>query len=75
MAAYNLALYHEMQDEVPAALEWIMHALEGAKQGTAEYNDAQLYLAQLQERAKALAKLNAQMQRFDENKSSDDKNN
>jgi hypothetical protein len=64
MAAFNLALYHEMRDEIPAAQEWIGRALQGAKEGSAEQQQAVLYQLQLAHRAKEIGKLNAQMERF-----------
>jgi hypothetical protein len=66
LAAFNMALYHEMRDEIPAAMQWMDRALDGAKEGTPERQQAEEYRIQLTERAQELGKLNAQMQRFDE---------
>jgi hypothetical protein len=65
LAAYNLALYHEMQDELSEALTWIDRALEGAKEGSEERTQAEAYRQRLQERNHELGKLRAQMQRFE----------
>ncbi len=66
LAAFNLALYHEMQDELPEALTWIERAADGVKAGTDEARQVDIYRLNLQERAKELGKLTVQMQRFDE---------
>jgi TPR repeat protein len=66
LAAFNLALYHEMQDELPEALTWIERAADGVKPGADEARQVDIYRLNLQERAKELGKLTVQMQRFDE---------
>lgn len=66
LAAFNLALYHEMKDELPQAQEWIARALTDAKSNTIECQQAEHYQMLLAERAKNLGKLNAQMERFGE---------
>lgn len=78
-AAYNLALGYEMQDDIATACEWAQKAQEAAcivdgidpNQPTRvnaldvpNYVMTTLYLNELREREEGRARLNAQMQRF-----------
>lgn len=65
-AAYNLALGHEMQDDIATACQWIQTAAEKAAQ-TDYAQLAQHYLQILQERRDYVTALNAQLRRFKEN--------
>jgi hypothetical protein len=66
LAAYNLALYYEMQDEASRALKYIDEVVAATKPGSEERLQAEAYKEQLTHRAKEIGKLGAQMQRFDE---------
>ena len=81
-AAYNLALGHEMHDDLNTAYDWIIKAQEEAaridkvdeagKDGTLDLNTlphcliTSLYMSELEERKAAMGRLHSQMQRFNE---------
>lgn len=81
-AAFNVALGYEMQDSIEAATEWVLKAqtiarqidkvdeLQAANGVTAEsipnFYLTTLYMNELQERKEGMARLNVQMNRFDE---------
>lgn len=78
-AAYNIALYYEMQDNVPEAKEWLQKAMKIAEKKvkknekgevtdtTEDYALIFLYLTELDSRLGDMPKLNIQMQRFNGN--------
>lgn len=80
-AAYNIAFGYEMQDSIETAVDWALKAQTVArevdkidqKQGTGittenvpNYFFTSLYLGELQERKEGLARLNMQMNRFND---------
>ena len=65
-AAYNLALYHEMQSEFDLAKEYLEAASGLAMDGSEEKSFIQFYLYQLEERMKENQRLQIQMKRFEE---------
>ena len=74
-AACNIALGYEMQDSIAAAAHWAEKAVEISRQRaekTKSENDLSYYMfaysywQELQERLQGLSRLNAQMQRFEE---------
>lgn len=66
-AAFNIALYHEMKDEVEQAVEWLGKAREGVKPGSKEEQLMDFYASELEKRRSNLPKLRIQMKRFDDN--------
>lgn len=66
-AAFNVALYHEMKDDMKKAIEWAEKAQELAKPGSREALQANIYIAALMERENKLPRLNVQMNRFNDN--------
>lgn len=64
-AAYNLALYHEMQDDFEKALEYLEEALLLAKDESAEKRLMEVYQLQLKAQSEKSRKLKMQMSRFD----------
>lgn len=66
-AAYNLALYHEMQDDFDQAAKYLNEAISGTKEGSAEKNMMEVYQIQLNDLAQKNGKLQMQMRRFDNN--------
>ena len=80
-AAHNLAVYYEMQDDIEHAEKWALKARECAHKvenvgqisknrdwinRAPNYVMVSLYLQELQERKNGLAKLNMQMNRFND---------
>ncbi len=65
-AAFNIALYHEMGDDIAQAREWLDKARQLAKPASEDEALMALYAAQLSDRAEKLARLRIQMKRFDE---------
>lgn len=81
-AAYNAALGYEMQDSIDTALEWALKAQtiarERSKAGSEETGDARssesvsqylfisMYVNELEKRKEGMARLNMQMNRFDD---------
>lgn len=66
-AAFNIALYYEMKDDMESAKEWIEKARKLAKPGSTDEYRINLYSAALTERAVSLPKLKIQMNRFEDN--------
>ncbi len=65
-AAYNMALYHEMHDDVKLAREWLEKARLLAKPASEDEAMIALYATLLAEREEKLVRLRIQMKRFDE---------
>ena len=80
-AAYNAALGYEMQDSIDTALEWALKAQTLAReksktvpQNTSEIHDGaisyyifiSMYVDELKNRKEGMARLNMQMNRFDD---------
>lgn len=72
-AAFNMALYYEIHDDLDHAQEWVRRAMEfipeGQKRLDYEYGDYALmeyYLAELEERKEEMQRLNLQMNRFED---------
>lgn len=63
-AAYNLAVYYEMQDDFERAKEYLDTAASLAKEGSWEAQLIQFYQFQLGEQSKQSQRLKLQMQRF-----------
>lgn len=66
-AAFNLALYHEVKDDMKKAIEWAEKAKQLAKPGSREELQADIYIVALTERENRLTRLKMQMNRFDDN--------
>lgn len=66
-AAFNIALYHEMKDDVAQAEEWLGKAKALAKAGSADEQLMTFYSLELEERGQKLSKLRIQMKRFEDN--------
>ena len=64
-AAYNLALYHEMQDDFVQAEEYLKVAESLSEVGSWEAQLIQLYRSQLEEQELKYQKLKIQMKRFE----------
>ena len=64
-AAYNLALYYEMQDELEKAREYLDVALSLAKEESWEKQMIVFYQVQLEEEAQKNRHLKIQMKRFE----------
>lgn len=64
-AAYNLALYHELQDDFNKALEYLDTASSLASKGSWEEQLIVLYQLKLQELSKDNHRLKVQMKRFE----------
>ncbi len=65
-AAFNIALYHEIRDEVGQAREWLEKARQLVSPASEEEALMIIYAAQLEEREEKLTHLRIQMRRFDE---------
>ena len=80
-AAHNIAVYHEMKDDIPEAEKWSLKAqelarkvekIDGEKKGKQDlsripnYVLISLYLVDLQKRMNGLSTLNMQMSRFND---------
>ena len=69
-AAYNTALGYEMQDSIDTALEWALKAQTLAREihdGTISYYIfISMYVDELEKRKEGMARLNMQMNRFDD---------
>ncbi|WP_455671911.1 DUF6340 family protein [Phocaeicola sp.] len=66
-AALNIALYHEMKDDITKAREWAEKAQQLAKPGSVDEYQINFYVVALMEREGKLSRLNVQMNRFDDN--------
>ena len=66
-AAFNLALYYEMKDDVAQAKEWLQKAEELAKPNTFNRQLINLCRLRLDERESKLLRLRIQMKRFEDN--------
>lgn len=66
-AAFNIALYHEIKDEVEQAKEWLGKAKELVKSGSSDEQLIAFYALELENREGKLSRLRIQMKRFDEN--------
>ena len=63
-AAYNIALYHEMTDNINEACKWIDIAASLVSPNTVDQKYVELYRKVLSERQQKITRLNMQMQRF-----------
>lgn len=66
-AAFNIALYYEVKDEVSTAREWLEKVRPLVKPGSKEEQLLTYYLLQLEDRVNQLSKLHMQMKRFEDN--------
>lgn len=66
-AAFNIALYYEMKDDVAKAKEWIGEARKLVKTGSRDEQLAVFYSLELDGREGKLSRLRIQMKRFDDN--------
>lgn len=66
-AAFNIALYYEMKDDLEKADEWMENARKLVKPGSSDAQLISFYSAELGKRAGKLSKLRIQMKRFDDN--------
>lgn len=66
-AAYNIALYYEIKDDLQNAREWVDKAQKLVKPGSKEEQLLTFYSLELSTRAEKLTKLKIQMNRFDDN--------
>lgn len=65
-AAFNIALYHEIKDQVEQAKEWLGKAKELVKSGSGDEQLIAFYTSELENREGKLSRLRIQMKRFDE---------
>ncbi|MGL4852597.1 MAG: DUF6340 family protein [Phocaeicola sp.] len=63
-AAYNLALYYEMKEDITKAKELLNEAYNQVKPNSMDASFIEFYLIQLKERDSKLARLKIQMNRF-----------
>lgn len=66
-AAFNMALYYEVKEDIDRAKELLQEASEWVKSNSVEASYIKFYLMQLDERDAKLAKLKIQMKRFSNN--------
>jgi len=66
-AAFNIALYYEIKDEVTKAKEWIAKASQLVKAGSENERLINFYSSELDKREGKLSSLRIQMKRFDDN--------
>lgn len=66
-AAFNIALYYEIKDNVEQAKEWMEKAKKLVKSGTRDEQLITFYSLELENREGKLSKLRIQMKRFDDN--------
>ena len=66
-AAFNIALYYEIKDNVEQAKEWLGKAKNLVKSGTRDEQLITFYSLELENREGKLSKLGIQMKRFDDN--------
>lgn len=66
-AAFNIALYYEMKDDIAQAEEWLGKAKALAKTGSADEQLMTFYSQELEDRGRKLSQLRIQMKRFDDN--------
>lgn len=66
-AAFNIALYAEIKDDVEQAKEWVGKAKKLVKSGTRDEQLIAFYASELENREGKLSKLRIQMKRFDDN--------
>lgn len=66
-AAFNMALYYEIKDELEKAKEWIENARKLTKSGSKDEQLILFYSLELDNRRDKLSRLRIQMKRFDDN--------
>ena len=66
-AAFNIALYYEMKDDLEKAKEWAENARKLVKSGSKDAQLITFYSAELENREGKLSRLRIQMKRFDDN--------
>ncbi len=66
-AAFNLALYYEMKDDLASAKEWIEKAKQQMKPDSKDEGTILYYSLKLDEREEKISRLKMQMKRFEEN--------
>ncbi len=66
-AAFNIALYYEIKDEVEKAKEWTENARKLVKPGSRDEQLITFYSLELDERKNKLSRLRIQMKRFEDN--------
>ena len=64
-AAFNLALYHEVQDDLEQAQAYLNEAMGMVGEDSPEYVVLEFYHRQLREQIKQNQQLRMQMQRFE----------
>lgn len=65
-AAFNIALYYEIKDDVEQAKEWLEKAKSLVKSGTEDEHLISFYRLELEKREDRLSRLRVQMKRFDD---------
>lgn len=66
-AAFNIALYYEVNDQLEQAREWLENARKLVKAGSTDEQLIAFYSLELENRVNKLSKLKIQMKRFDDN--------
>lgn len=66
-AAFNIALYYEIKDEVEKAKEWMENARKLVKPGSKDEQLITFYSLELDDRGNKLSRLRMQMKRFEDN--------
>ena len=66
-AAFNIALYYEIKDNVEQAKEWLGKAKKLVKSGSRDEQLIAFYSLELEKRGSKLSQLRIQMKRFDDN--------
>ena len=66
-AAFNIALYYEIKDNVEQAKEWLGKAKNLVKSGSRDEQLIAFYSLELEKRESKLSQLRIQMKRFDDN--------
>ena len=66
-AAFNIALYYEIKDNVEQAKEWLGKAKKLVKSGSRDEQLIAFYSLELEKRESKLSQLRIQMKRFDDN--------
>lgn len=66
-AAFNIALYYEIKDEVEKAKEWVENARKLVKPGSRDEQLITFYSLELDDRRNKLSRLRIQMKRFEDN--------
>ncbi len=67
-AAFNIALYYEMKDDIETAKEWLKQAGQLMKPGSEDEKIIRYYSVELDHRGEKISHLQVQMQRFEKDR-------